>query len=71
MAHILKRVCFDQVFNIVSKPENSEGIEYVELASVTQDEKQVLKSVVEAHKSLAQISDENKNYFTDITNAIK
>ncbi len=71
LAHILKRVCFDQVFNIVSRPENNEGIEYVELASVIQDEKQVLKSVVEAHKSLAQISDENKKYFTDVTNAIK
>ena len=71
LAHILKRVCFDQVFNIVSKPKESNGIDYVELASVSQDEKQVLKSVVEAHRNLAQISDANKSYFTDITKAIK
>ena len=71
LAHILKRVCFDQVFNIVSKPKDTGGIDYVELDTVTQDEKQVLKSVVDAHKSLAQISDANKSYFTDITKAIK
>ncbi len=71
LAHILKRVCFDQVFNIVSKPNDSDGIDYVELASVFHSEKQILKSVVEAHKSLASISDANQNYFTDITNALK
>ena len=71
LAHILKRVCFDQVFNIVSKSKSAESIDYVELAAVSQNEKQVLKSVLEAHKSLAQISDANQNYFTDITKALK
>ena len=70
LAHILKRVCFDQVFKIISKPVNDNQIDFVELDSVSQDEEQILASVVEAHKYLAEISDSNERYFTDITNAL-
>jgi anti-anti-sigma regulatory factor len=71
LAHILKRVCFDQVFNIVSKANYDTSIDYIELAPVNQNENQILNSVIEAHKSLAQISERNQSYFTDITKALK
>lgn len=70
LAHILKRVCFDQVFNIIAKSNDAENLEFVELASVQKNEEEVLACVVEAHRSLAEISDDNKCYFTDITKAL-
>ncbi len=70
LAHILKRVCFDQVFNIVAKSNNSENLDFVELASLPKNEEEVLKCVVDAHRSLAEISESNERYFTDITRAL-
>jgi len=70
LAHILKRVCFDQVFNIVTQAKSKDDMDFVEIASVTNSEKKVLKCVLEAHKNLAQISEENSHYFTDITRAL-
>lgn len=70
LAHILKRVCFDQVFNIISKPVGEGDIKFVELDTIRQDEKQILASVVDAHKNLAEISESNQSYFTDITKAL-
>lgn len=70
LAHILKRVCFDQVFNIISSPNQPEHLDFVELASIKKNEEQVLACVVDAHRSLAEISEDNKHYFTDITKAL-
>ncbi len=70
LAHILKRVCFDQVFNIVDKTNHSEKLDFVELAPIAKNEDDVLACVVEAHRSLAEISEDNKRYFTDITKAL-
>jgi len=70
LAHILKRVCFDQVFNIISKSNQPENLNFVELASISKNEEQVLACVVDAHRSLAEISEDNKHYFTDITKAL-
>ncbi len=70
LAHILKRVCFDQVFRIVSKPNSPDNLNFVELKTFEKDEEEVLESVVEAHRSLAEISESNEHYFTDITQAL-
>ncbi|MBV1908570.1 MAG: hypothetical protein KUG78_04570 [Kangiellaceae bacterium] len=70
LGHILKRVCFDQVFSIIAKPAKGEEIDFVELASVSQNEDQILQSVVSAHKSLSEISESNESFFTDITDAL-
>lgn len=69
LAHILKRVCFDQVFNIVNRA-SQEGSSYKELPQLPQSEQEVLNSVLRAHKSLAEISPDNEHYFTDITKAM-
>ncbi|MDQ7050309.1 MAG: hypothetical protein Q9M92_12555 [Enterobacterales bacterium] len=69
LAHVLKRVCFDQVFNIISKPKDENDLDFVELADVSKSEEEVLEFVIDAHKSLAEISDANHHYFTDITQA--
>lgn len=71
LAHILKRVCFDQVFNIVAKSNDDKKLDFLELASVTKNEQEVLQCVIDAHKSLAEISKVNEHYFTDITQALK
>ena len=70
LAHILKRVCFDQVFNIVTQPKSNDDMNFVEISSVSNNEENILKCVIEAHKSLAEISEENNHYFTDITQAL-
>ncbi len=70
LAHILKRVCFDQVFNIVEKYKRAENLDFVELAFVTKNEEEVLECVVQAHRNLAEISEDNEHYFTDITKAL-
>jgi len=70
LAHILKRVCFDQVFNIVTQVKSSDDMDFVEIASVANSEENILKCVLEAHKNLAEISNKNSHYFTDITQAL-
>ncbi len=70
LAHILKRVCFDQVFNIVAQSKNKNDVSFVELVSISKNEEEVLDYVLDAHKYLAKISDKNQHYFTDISQAI-
>ena len=70
LAHILKRVCFDQVFNIIAKSKGDNEMDFVELASISKNEEEVLECVLEAHKNLAELSITNQHYFTDITRAL-
>ena len=70
LVHILKRVCFDQVFSIVEKSYRAENLDFVELATTKLNEEEVLDCVVQAHRSLAEISEDNKHYFTDITKVL-
>ncbi len=70
LAHILKRVCFDQVFNIVAKSKDKGKPDFVELANISKNEEEMLESVVEAHRNLAELSESNQHYFTDITRAL-
>jgi len=70
LAHILKRVCFDQVFNIVAKSQTSDMPKFIELESSPRSEEEVLDSVIQAHRNLAEISESNERYFTDITKAL-
>ena len=70
LAHILKRVCFDQVFNIVSDTNTTDNMNFVEIDSVPTSEEGVLKCVIDAHRHLAEVSEQNSHYFTDITKAL-
>ncbi|MFT6732217.1 MAG: anti-anti-sigma regulatory factor [Polaribacter sp.] len=76
LAHILRRVCFDQVFHIITNQQKKSSLptdcdlNFVELATVKIDESAVLDSVVLAHKSLAEISVDNEHYYTDISKAL-
>ncbi len=76
LAHILRRVCFDQVFHIMTNQHNKtelttdHDLNFVELATVDVGEKEVLDSVIMAHKSLAEISVNNEHYYTDISKVL-
>ena len=79
LAHILRRVCFDQVFRVITSDrlsgnetelKNDRNLNFVELATIASDEKEVLESVILAHKSLAEVSEENEHYYTDISKAL-
>lgn len=70
LSNILKRVCFDQVFNLITQTSETDEIKFVELESIEQDENETLRSVLSAHKNLADISKSNMSLFTDITNAL-
>ncbi|TQV82900.1 STAS domain-containing protein [Aliikangiella coralliicola] len=69
--NILKRVCFDQVFNIFVDDFSPLKGEYRELENTPQNEQQILKRVIEAHRSLASIDDQNEKFYKDITSALK
>ncbi len=68
---ILKRLCFDQVFNIVSSTHTQTEVNFEELSGDNQDEKDVLRRVIEAHKNLASLADSNESLFHEITRALK
>ena len=70
LAHILKRVCFDQVFNIITNSKTKDDMNFVEIDSVAASEEGVLQCVVDAHRHLAKLSEQNSHYFTDITKAL-
>jgi len=70
LAHILKRVCFDQVFNILAQSKTEASAQFVELESLPKSEEEVLDCVIQAHRSLAEISESNERYFTDITKVL-
>lgn len=71
LLHILKRVCFDQVFKIVPVKSHQENIDFVEIKNLKQSEQEVLSSVLAAHESLAELSESNRSLYTDITEALK
>ena len=68
--NIIKRVCFDQVFELVFDNPQQEPHELTELVQQPQDEQQVLRRVVEAHRNLAKLSKDNESLYTDITTAL-
>lgn len=70
LTNIIRRVCFDQVFDLVFDGEGKSLENMEELVSQPQNEEQVLKRVVEAHRNLARLSKENESLYTDITSAI-
>lgn len=70
LANILKRVCFDQVFTILFNNKKSQEFEYIQLESRTDSEKNMLKRVISAHRSLAELDKKNIQLFRDITQAI-
>ena len=71
LSNILKRVCFDQVFNIISDAKIDTLDDYSELKDVAQDEQEVLRRVIDAHKYLAKVDASNEDMFKDITQALK
>lgn len=68
--NIIKRVCFDQVFELVFDDPKVAASEMTELVDANQDEHKTLKRVVEAHRYLAKINKENEQLYTDITSVI-
>ncbi len=70
LSNILRRVCFDQVFNIIVDHNNPEHGELRELTSQPQNEERVLERVVSAHKHLAKIDKGNEALYRDITGAL-
>jgi len=76
LAHILRRVCFDQVFHIMTSQQKmsdlaiNDELNFIELATMDVNEHEVLDSVLLAHKNLADISAENEHYYTDISKVL-
>jgi len=70
---ILKRVCFDQVFELVYvKPQDSDqmGQTFKELQAGRQTEEQILQRVIGAHKNLASLDQKNEKLYRDITDSL-
>jgi hypothetical protein len=67
---IIKRVCFDQVFQMVYEDPAIGTAEFKELVDHSQNEQQVLQRVLQAHRNLAKLSVENESLYRDITKAL-
>ena len=70
LKNIIKRVCFDQVFELIYDRGQKLNQEFLELSKEQQDEEQVLKRVLDAHKNLAQLDAENESLYRDITKVL-
>lgn len=70
LSNILKRVCFDQVFDMVLDGNCSQRGNLQELVNQPEGEDEVLQRVIEAHKNLAKLNKENEHLYNDITNAL-
>ncbi len=70
LSNIIKRVCFDQVFQIIYNTEQSEPAELQELVNDSHDEKQVLQRVIDAHRNLSRLNKDNDQLYKDITCAL-
>ena len=68
--NILKRVCFDRVFELVHSTEFRLKSELEELVSQPKSEEAVLQRVIKAHQNLALLSSKNAQLYRDITNAL-
>lgn len=71
LLNILKRVCFDQVFQIITEDKIDAKGEYRELVSSPEDEQRVLTRVIKAHEYLAEVDEKNSQLLKDITKTLK
>jgi len=60
LSNILKRVCFDQVFTIILDDNMKASGEFRELPSHSENERQVLQRVIDAHRDLAKLDKQNE-----------
>lgn len=70
LVNILKRVCFDQVFTIILDDNKKIMGEFKKLPGVSQNEQQILNRVIDAHRNLAKLDQQNEHLYNDITNAL-
>jgi anti-anti-sigma regulatory factor len=71
LSNVLKRVCFDQVFTIILDDNIKSSIDFKELPTQSEGEKQVLQRVVDAHRNLAKLDKKNEQLYQDITDALQ
>jgi hypothetical protein len=69
--NILKRVCFDQVFEIVFDSQRLPANDLQLLDDLPTDEEGVLKRVVKAHRNLMNLDKKNSQLYHDITSVIR
>ena len=67
---ILKRVCFDQVFDIFQDQQSTQYEQLEVLVDQQQDEGKTLERVLDAHKNLAKLNKENESLYQDITSVL-
>lgn len=61
---ILASMGFDQVCNIVTSPP--EEVDYNEISAVNAASREIIKVMVDAHKKLIAISEDNQEIFQDV-----
>lgn len=66
---ILNSMSFGVVANIVKEPITDEA-QFGELNQITESQAEIREKVIEAHKTLMTLSDENKLEFQDLVNAL-
>ncbi|MDC0598534.1 STAS domain-containing protein [Gammaproteobacteria bacterium] len=66
---ILKSMSVDIIADIVSEPLN-ESAKFGELDQVQEPQEEIRKKVIEAHKTLMTLSEENRIEFQDLVNAL-
>lgn len=70
MLAVLKAVSFDKVFHLLPNADQ-EPEAYQELAMVAEEEKDYTRHVLNAHRNLMALSQENRQLFRDVTQALE
>ena len=70
MLAVLKAVSFDKVFHLLPHAD-AEPEAYRELDAVASDEKDYTRQVLNAHRNLMALSQENRQLFRDVTQALE
>ncbi|AWL13457.1 hypothetical protein HMF8227_03009 [Saliniradius amylolyticus] len=69
---ILNSMCLDQVFILIGALDQAEtGVEYQSVDSLTSDEKARARVILEAHRSLMNLSESNKATFQPVVELMK
>lgn len=73
---ILKSVCFDRVFRVLNREESKELLSQMEdggtvIESGKRSQKDELKMILRAHKSLIRLDEENRSTFQDVVDLLE
>jgi anti-anti-sigma factor len=63
---VLRSMCFDQIFEIVTDPADFSTVDDDEIEAVPQSQEELLNTMLDAHRTLVSLSDSDRLQFQDV-----